>query len=106
MVGAKAEEVLGERARELHVPPDHWTEDLLETHEDFVQELLKMGERAAPIVEKVKKREELVQVGAAACTLCVCVLRWPWFVCLGGKTGGHISYVRTCGRFVAWQVLC
>eukprot|EP00752_Nemacystus_decipiens_P002985 g2769.t1 len=61
IVGAKAEEVLGERARELHVPPDHWTESLLETHEEFVQRLHKMGDRAAPIVEKVKKREELVQ---------------------------------------------
>ena len=56
--------MLGERARELHVPPDHWTEDLLETHEEFVQELREMGDRAAPIVEKVKKREELVQVHA------------------------------------------
>lgn len=62
VVGAKAEEVLGERARDLHVPPDHWTEDLLETHEQFVQLLKEMGNRAAPIVEKVKKREELVQV--------------------------------------------
>eukprot|EP00903_Cladosiphon_okamuranus_P007617 g7386.t1 len=61
VVGAKAEEVLGERARDLHVPPDHWTEDLLEAHEQFVQCLQEMGDRAAPIVEKVKKREELVQ---------------------------------------------
>lgn len=62
VVGAKAEEVLGERARDLHVPPDHWTEDLLEVHEQFVHDLREMGDRAAPIVEKVKKREELVQV--------------------------------------------
>lgn len=89
MVGARAEEVLGERARELHVPPDHWTEDLLETHEEFVQELQKMGGRAAPIVEKVKKREELVQVRA-----CVRAVRLDWqpFVCCGrGGCGGGRS---------------
>ncbi|CAM9539709.1 unnamed protein product [Scytosiphon promiscuus] len=61
VVGAKAEEVLGGSARDLHVPPDQWTEDLLEGHEQFVKDLRAMGRRAAPIVEKVKKREELVQ---------------------------------------------
>lgn len=62
VVGAKAEEVLGESARDLHVPQTHWTEALLEGHEQFVKTLKEMGERAAPIVDKVKKREELVQV--------------------------------------------
>eukprot|EP00752_Nemacystus_decipiens_P010261 g9145.t1 len=61
VVGAKAEEVLRAPARELHMPLENWTESLLETHEEFVQRLRKMGDRAAPIVEKVKKREELVQ---------------------------------------------
>ncbi|CAM9880771.1 unnamed protein product, partial [Hapterophycus canaliculatus] len=61
VVGAKAEEVLGESARDLHVPPEQWTEDLLEGHDQFVKDLRAMGRRAAPIVEKVKKREELVQ---------------------------------------------
>ncbi|CAN0527537.1 unnamed protein product, partial [Ectocarpus sp. 12 AP-2014] len=61
VVGAKAEEVLGESARDLHVPQGLWTEDLLEGHEQFVKDLRAMGDRAAPIVEKVKKREELVQ---------------------------------------------
>ncbi|CAM9879077.1 unnamed protein product [Pylaiella littoralis] len=59
--GAKAEEVLGESARDLHVPQAHWTEALLEDHEQFVKKLQEMGERAAPIVDKVKRREELVQ---------------------------------------------
>lgn len=62
VVGAKAEEVLGERARELHVPQAQWTEDLLEGHEQFVKDLRGLGDQAGPILEKIKKREELVQV--------------------------------------------
>ena len=61
VVGARAEEVLGERARDLHVPPDDWTEDLLGRHDDFVSELDAMRERVAQIVEKVHKREDLVK---------------------------------------------
>lgn len=61
VVGARAEEVLGERARDLHVPPDDWTEDLLGRHDDFVSELDGIVERVAPIVEKVHKREDLVR---------------------------------------------
>lgn len=68
VVGAKAEEVLGESARDLHVPQGLWTEDVLEGHEQFVKDLRAMGDRAAPIVEKVKKREELVQVGGTWAT--------------------------------------
>eukprot|EP00904_Undaria_pinnatifida_P004055 jgi/Undpi1/13650/HiC_scaffold_9.g03304.m1 len=61
VVGARAEEVLGERARDLHVPPSEWTEDLLGRHDDFVSELDAMKERVATIVEKVNKREDLVK---------------------------------------------
>lgn len=61
VVGARAEEVLGERARDLHVPPEDWTEDLLGRHDDFVSELDAMRERVAQIVEKVHKREDLVK---------------------------------------------
>ena len=61
-MGAKAEEVLGESARDLHVPLSDWTEELLEGHEEFLTKLRALKEAVSPIIERVKKREDLVQV--------------------------------------------
>lgn len=61
------------------MPQTHWTETLLEGHEQFVKKLKEMGERAAPIVDKVKKREELVQVkGGCGGEERRGELRWRW----------------------------
>lgn len=54
--------MLGESARDLYVPQEDWTEDLLEGHEEFLSKLGAMNIRVAQIVERVKRREELVQV--------------------------------------------
>lgn len=61
-VGAKPEEVLKESARDLHVPKEDWSEELLENHEEFITMLGGMGERAAKIKANVQKREKLVEV--------------------------------------------
>lgn len=61
-VGAKAEEVLGERARDLSVPPDSWTEELLDRHEEMLSKLEALEKAVSPIMERVRKREDLVLV--------------------------------------------
>lgn len=61
-VGATAEEVLKESARDLHVSKDDWSEELLESHEEFLVLLGGMRERASKIAANVQKRERLVQV--------------------------------------------
>lgn len=62
VVGAKPEEVLREHERELHIGPEDWNEELLESHEDFLVVLGGMRERVSAIVAKVEQREKLVQV--------------------------------------------
>lgn len=61
-MGAKPEEVLGDRAKNLYTPQEKWTEALLEKHEEFLVKVGVIREKGMPVMEMVKKREDLVQV--------------------------------------------
>lgn len=98
MVGAKAEEVLGEAARDLHIPPDDWTEELLEGHEEFLSQLGLMRERVSEIVDRVDKREKLVQVSETV----VCLLVGA----VGLAVLGMLEWRRGGGGGELWRNRC